>query len=189
MADGRLHKLPARPARADRDRRRGCPHHPRLRPRLVWWRRDDRAGESTDHHPVSWPSPFRRGRCRRTRRARLGDTGRGHGRGKDRAHPATPAGQGGALPFRHPGRVGRAPAPALRELGARAARRSSGARGTLSIFPVLGIWMLPLGLVLLALDVSLLRRPTVRMLVSGERLWNRLRKGWQRGNGERSTRR
>jgi hypothetical protein len=49
--------------------------------------------------------------------------------------------------------------------------------GLLSILPVLGIWMLPLGLVLLTLDVALLRRPTARMLVFGERLWNRLRKG------------
>lgn len=30
--------------------------------------------------------------------------------------------------------------------------------GMLSILPVLGIWMLPLGLVLLALDVALLRQ-------------------------------
>ena len=61
--------------------------------------------------------------------------------------------------------------------------------GALSILPVLGIWMLPLGLVLLALDVALLRRPTVRMLVAGERLWNRLRKGRRAGDGEGSTRR
>jgi hypothetical protein len=51
--------------------------------------------------------------------------------------------------------------------------------GLLSILPVLGIWMLPLGLVLLALDVVLLRRPTARMLVIGERLWSRLRRGWR----------
>jgi hypothetical protein len=50
--------------------------------------------------------------------------------------------------------------------------------GMLSILPVLGIWMLPLGLMLLALDVALLRRPTARMLVIGERLWSRLRRGW-----------
>jgi hypothetical protein len=51
--------------------------------------------------------------------------------------------------------------------------------GLLSILPVLGIWMLPLGLMLLALDVALLRRPTARMLVIGERLWSRLRRGWR----------
>jgi hypothetical protein len=53
--------------------------------------------------------------------------------------------------------------------------------GALSILPVLGIWMLPLGLMLLALDVALLRRPTARMLIAGERLCNRLRKGWRAG--------
>ena len=45
--------------------------------------------------------------------------------------------------------------------------------------PVLGFWMVPLGLVLLALDVVLLRRPTARMLVGGERLWGRLRRAWR----------
>jgi hypothetical protein len=51
--------------------------------------------------------------------------------------------------------------------------------GLLSILPVLGIWMLPLGLMLLALDIALLRRPTARMLVIGERLWSRLRRRWR----------
>jgi hypothetical protein len=36
--------------------------------------------------------------------------------------------------------------------------------GVFSILPVLGLWMLPLGLVLLAKDVPVLRRPTARML-------------------------
>lgn len=36
--------------------------------------------------------------------------------------------------------------------------------GICSILPVLGLWMLPLGLVLLAKDVSVLRRPTTRLL-------------------------
>jgi hypothetical protein len=36
--------------------------------------------------------------------------------------------------------------------------------GVLSILPVLGLWMLPLGLVMLAKDVRFLRRPTARML-------------------------
>jgi hypothetical protein len=48
--------------------------------------------------------------------------------------------------------------------------------GLLSFLPFLGVWMLPLGLVLLSLDVVLLRRPTARMLVSGERLWARFRR-------------
>ena len=44
---------------------------------------------------------------------------------------------------------------------------------------LLGFWMVPLGLVLLALDVALLRRPTARMLVGGERLWGRFRRAWR----------
>ena len=51
--------------------------------------------------------------------------------------------------------------------------------GLLGFLPVLGFWMAPLGLVLLALDVALLRRPTARMLVGGERLWGRLRRAWR----------
>ena len=51
--------------------------------------------------------------------------------------------------------------------------------GLLGFLPVLGFWMVPLGLVLLALDVALLRRPTARMLVGGERLWGRLRRAWR----------
>jgi len=42
--------------------------------------------------------------------------------------------------------------------------------------PVLGFWMVPLGLLLLALDVALLRRPTARTIVTGEHLWGRLRR-------------
>ena len=34
--------------------------------------------------------------------------------------------------------------------------------GLLGFLPVLGFWMLPLGLVLLSLDFALLRRPTAR---------------------------
>ena len=51
--------------------------------------------------------------------------------------------------------------------------------GLLGFLPVLGFWMVPLGLVLLALDVALLRRPTARVLVGGERLWGRLRRAWR----------
>jgi hypothetical protein len=51
-------------------------------------------------------------------------------------------------------------------------RLSNSAHGTGRTSIYLGNpgWMLPLGLVLLALDVALLRRPTARMLVIGERL-------------------
>ena len=51
--------------------------------------------------------------------------------------------------------------------------------GLLGFLPVLGFWMVPLGLLLLALDVALLRRPTARVLVGGERLWGRLRRTWR----------
>ena len=43
--------------------------------------------------------------------------------------------------------------------------------GLLSFLPVLGIWMLPLGLVLLAYDVPFLKAPIGRVLVQGERRW------------------
>lgn len=36
--------------------------------------------------------------------------------------------------------------------------------GCLSILPLLGIWMLPLGLLLLAMDVPLLQRPVARLI-------------------------
>ena len=48
--------------------------------------------------------------------------------------------------------------------------------GVLGFLPVLGFWMLPLGLVLLSLDFALLRRPTARTIVSGERHWRRFRR-------------
>lgn len=49
-----------------------------------------------------------------------------------------------------------------------------------SFLPVLGLWMLPLGLLLLALDIALLKRPAARMVVVGERLWSRMRRRWRR---------
>lgn len=45
-----------------------------------------------------------------------------------------------------------------------------------SILPVFGLWMLPLGLLLLALDVPLLRRPTRRVILWLERRYVR----WKR---------
>lgn len=51
--------------------------------------------------------------------------------------------------------------------------------GVFSFLPVFGLWMLPLGLVLLALDFALLRRPTAMMIVRGERGWSRLRRWWR----------
>jgi len=45
--------------------------------------------------------------------------------------------------------------------------------GVFSILPLLGLWMLPLGLLLLVQDVPFLRRPTRRGLVCVERRWQR----------------
>ena len=43
--------------------------------------------------------------------------------------------------------------------------------GTFSFLPVLGIWMLPLGLVLFAQDVPVLQKPTARLLGWLQRKW------------------
>jgi len=50
--------------------------------------------------------------------------------------------------------------------------------GVIGFLPVLGFWMLPLGLLLLAQDLPLLRRPMRRLLIVGERRWRRHQ--WQR---------
>lgn len=43
--------------------------------------------------------------------------------------------------------------------------------GIFSFLPLLGVWMLPLGLLLLAQDLPFLRRPTRQVLVWLERRW------------------
>jgi hypothetical protein len=43
--------------------------------------------------------------------------------------------------------------------------------GVFSILPVLGIWMLPLGLLLLAIDLPALRPPLARLLQWIEKKW------------------
>lgn len=48
--------------------------------------------------------------------------------------------------------------------------------GVFSILPLLGLWMLPLGLLLLVQDVPFLRRPTRRALFCIEHRW----KHWRR---------
>jgi hypothetical protein len=48
--------------------------------------------------------------------------------------------------------------------------------GLFSFLPVLGLWMLPLGLLLLAQDLPFLRRPTRAVMVRLERRWLR----WKR---------
>ncbi|MDR7038717.1 MULTISPECIES: hypothetical protein [Methylobacterium] len=47
--------------------------------------------------------------------------------------------------------------------------------GIFSILPVLGLWMLPLGLALLAQDVPGLKVPLEKAARGLERLWNRIR--------------
>ena len=56
-----------------------------------------------------------------------------------------------------------------------------------SFLPVLGLWMLPLGLMLLAVDVPFLKRPTGLALVWLERQWTRVAR-WYRGRSEQSGR-
>lgn len=47
--------------------------------------------------------------------------------------------------------------------------------GIFSILPFLGIWMLPLGLLLIAYDVPVLRAPVGRFTLWGIRRWTALR--------------
>ncbi|EIM02968.1 hypothetical protein UUA_00690 [Rhodanobacter thiooxydans LCS2] len=57
--------------------------------------------------------------------------------------------------------------------------------GIFSILPVLGFWMLPFGLLLLAQDLPFLRRPMRRALLWMERCWVRWKQSRraQRGKG------
>lgn len=54
--------------------------------------------------------------------------------------------------------------------------------GLLWFLPILGLWMLPAGLSMLAYDVPPLRRPMRRALVWGERRWGRMMR-WARRAG------
>ena len=47
--------------------------------------------------------------------------------------------------------------------------------GIFSILPVLGLWMLPLGLLLLAIDVPFLRGPMAEAILRVRRWWSRRR--------------
>jgi hypothetical protein len=54
------------------------------------------------------------------------------------------------------------------------------------LIPVLGVWMLPLGLLLLAYDVPILRRPTANFTIWSTRKWIALRQWFNqrvRGSG------
>jgi hypothetical protein len=48
--------------------------------------------------------------------------------------------------------------------------------GIFSFLPVLGIWMLPLGLLLIAYDVPFLREPVGRFTIWGAQKWASFRK-------------
>ncbi|MGO4665257.1 hypothetical protein AB4118_03580 [Bosea sp. 2RAB26] len=52
--------------------------------------------------------------------------------------------------------------------------------GIFSILPALGLWMLPLGLLLIAADFPPLRKPMARFALATVNLWIRLRAWWQR---------
>jgi len=53
--------------------------------------------------------------------------------------------------------------------------------GIFSFLPVLGIWMLPLGLLLLALDVIFLQSPVNMAILRGGRRWT----SWQRSRRDK----
>jgi hypothetical protein len=52
--------------------------------------------------------------------------------------------------------------------------------GVFSILPVLGVWMLPLGLILVAQDVPFLRGPVIRLLAWAERKYIHWQRHWQK---------
>ena len=54
--------------------------------------------------------------------------------------------------------------------------------GVFSILPVLGIWMLPLGLLLLAYDVPFLRKPVARFTIWATQKWAAFRGGATTGS-------
>jgi len=56
--------------------------------------------------------------------------------------------------------------------------------GIFSFLPVLGIWMLPLGLLLLAVDIIFLQAPVNTAVLRGSRAWTR----WQRSRRDRKNR-
>jgi hypothetical protein len=51
--------------------------------------------------------------------------------------------------------------------------------GIFSILPFLGIWMLPLGLMLIAADVPILQKPMARFAMASMAMWTRFQR-WRR---------
>jgi hypothetical protein len=54
------------------------------------------------------------------------------------------------------------------------------AGGIFSFLPVLGVWMLPLGLLLLAVDLPILRGPISALIIRGRRKGSLLVHRWRR---------
>jgi hypothetical protein len=54
------------------------------------------------------------------------------------------------------------------------------AGGLAGFLPVLGFWMVPLGLLLLAKDIAVLRRPVLWFVSWLQRAWERLEAWWRR---------
>jgi hypothetical protein len=52
--------------------------------------------------------------------------------------------------------------------------------GVFSFLPVLGLWMLPLGLLFIAQDVPVLQTPLLKALEWIEATWKRLKAAWAR---------
>lgn len=52
--------------------------------------------------------------------------------------------------------------------------------GVFSFLPVLGLWMLPLGLLVLAIDVPVLKRPVGNAIVRLQRWLSTTRRRWRR---------
>jgi hypothetical protein len=60
--------------------------------------------------------------------------------------------------------------------------------GIFAFLPILGLWMLPLGALLLAEDIPAVRAPTVQAIDAVERWWNRRRRAKRSGGtGEPPT--
>ncbi|MCP3395361.1 hypothetical protein NLM27_42305 [Bradyrhizobium sp. CCGB12] len=51
--------------------------------------------------------------------------------------------------------------------------------GIFSFLPILGVWMLPLGLLFIAQDVPILQKPLVKALAWAETKWERLKVVWR----------
>ena len=53
------------------------------------------------------------------------------------------------------------------------------AGGFLAILPVFGLWMIPLGMLLLAIDIPMLQGPLASLIVRGRWFWHGMRKRWR----------